>query len=77
MASNQQSRLSGRARLLFLTVLALVLIVIAGLFALLVTALPAPVPGDQRVAVLAILAVTWFGIATASGLLALTIIRNP
>lgn len=62
--------------MLFLTILALVLIVIAGLFALLAFALPAPVPQDERVAVLAILAVIWLGIATTSGLLAVTIIRS-
>ncbi|CCF82300.1 hypothetical protein [Nitrolancea hollandica] len=76
MANNQQTRLSGRSRLLFLTFLALVLIIMAGLFLLLATALPAPVPWDERVAVMAILTVIWLGIATASGLLAVTIIRS-
>lgn len=76
MVNNQQTRLSGRARLLFLTLLAVVLIVIAGLFALLSSALPAPVPQEERLSALAILTVIWLGIATASGLLAVTIIRS-
>lgn len=76
MVNDQQSRLSRRARLLFLILLAVILIVMAGLFALLASALPAPVPQDQRVSVLAILTIVWLGIATVSGLLAVTIIRS-
>jgi hypothetical protein len=76
MENERRSPLSGRTRLLFLALLAAILIVIAGLFLLLTAALPAPVPQAERFSVLAILTVMWLGVATASALLAITIIRS-
>lgn len=76
MEDNQQARLSRRARLLFLTLLAVALAITAGLFMLLAATLPAPVPQAERISALAILAVTWFGMVIVCGLFALAIIRS-